>query len=157
MAMVEATLATELQNLTPTSTESSAITALVDAYATYAADAEAATPIKSTGIDLGKTAMASALSGMSASGAGLTIIPNAILAFWNGVAAGLATSFDGATAISAPPHATLETLFAATAAANTSGSKTLIEATEAIAADMHANAIVGGTVTTPGPTVTPII
>jgi hypothetical protein len=157
MALVQNTLATQLQNLAPASVEATAITNLVNAYATYAAGAAALTPILSTGIDLGKAAMQSALVGMSATGAGLVSIPAAIVAFWAAVAAGLTASFAGATAITPPPHATLAALFAATCAANTASELSLADSTAAIAANMHENAILGGTVTTAGPTVTPIL
>lgn len=157
MALNASTLATQLQNLAPSSSEAAAITALVNAYGTYAAGAAAATPILAAGINLGKAAMLTALVGMSASGAGLTKIPLAIAAFWAAVAGGLAASFAGATAITPPPHATLPTSFPTTCASNTVASATLVVSTQNIATVMHADAIIGGTVTTPGPTVTPIL
>lgn len=157
MVMVEATLATELENLTPTFTEAAAITVLTDAYGVYSSDATALTPILSTGIALGKAAMAVALIGMSAPGAGIAIIPAAIAAFWVAVAGGLATSFAGATAIVPPPHATLPATFAALMPANTAANVTLEQAAATMAMIMHTDAIVGGTVTTPPSVVTPIL
>ncbi len=153
MAMSESTLATELENLAPTSTESEAAQTLTDAYGVYAAGAIAGgVPITSAGVDLGKAAMLPALAGMSADGAGITIIPSAVVAFWNGVAGGLSTSFVGATAITPPPHATLPSAFASLMPTNTSGDVTKAEAAASIAEIMHADAIVGGTVTYPGGT-----
>ena len=158
MAMVKNTLATQLQNLAPASAEATAITNLVNAYGTYASAAAAgAVPITPAGVNLGKAAMQAALVGMSASGAGITKIPAAVIQFWVGVAGGLATSFPGATAIVPPPNAGLAALLAATFPANTSGNKTLAQAADAIATNMHAQAIIGGTVTFPGPVVQPIL
>ena len=100
--MIEATLKTELENLAPTNNEAAAISTLTDTYGIYASDATAASPILPTGVELGKTAMAGALVGMSAPGAGIAKIPAAIIAFWGAVAGGLASSFAGAIAITPP-------------------------------------------------------
>lgn len=156
MAMAQATLAAELQNLTPVITEAEAIANWVDAYGAFAAEAEAATPILEDGIDLGKDAMATAMVGMSADGQASTKIEAGIQAFWGAVATGLTSSFAGATAITPPPHAGLKGALDSTFLANTSGAVSLEDATDAIATVLHGLAIVGGTVTTPGPTVTPI-
>jgi hypothetical protein len=158
MAMVKNTLATQLQNMSPAALEATAITNLVNAYGTYAAGAAAgAVPITPAGVNLGKAAMQAALVGMSASGAGVTKIPAAIVQFWVAVAGGLAASFAGAIAIVPPPNAGLAALLDATFPANMTGNKTLVQATDAIATNMHAQAIVEGTVTLPGPVVTPIL
>lgn len=152
MALVQATLSTQLQNLAPTTVEATAITNLVNAYGTYAAGAASnAVPITPAGVTLGKNAMSAQLVGMSASGQGITKIPASIVAFWAAVAGGLATSFAGAIAIVPPPNAGLAALLAATFPANTSGNLTLAQACDAIAANMHAQAIIGGTVTFTGP------
>lgn len=156
MALSASTLSTQLQNLTPTSSEATAITNLVDAYGAYAASAAALTTISTAGINSGKAAMQSVLSGMSTSGAGLTLIPNAVIAFWTAVAANLA-SFSGATAITPPPHATIVASFATITAANKNGSASLADSCAAIAANWHTNAVTEGTVTTAGPTVTAIL
>ena len=138
MPMAKATLSTELQNMTPTESEASAISALVDAYATYASAATGAgVPITPAGIELGKGAMAPALVGMSADGAGNTKIPAAIVAFWGAVCTGFATSFPGSIAATPPPFANLPTTFPATTAANTSGEKTLAQSMDAIAGVIH--------------------
>ncbi len=158
MALTESTLSTQLQNLAATTSEATAITALTDAYGVYAADAVSnAVTLSTAGVNRGKAAMSAALVGMSASGAGLTKIPLAIAAFWNAVAGGLATSFTGATAIVPPPHASLPTTFPDTCGTNTSGQKTLAQSAAAIAGVMHADAIVGGSVTFPGPITAPIL
>ena len=156
MTMLPATLSTELQNMTPSTTEASAITALTDAYGVFAADATASTPILSAGVDLGKAAMAPALVGMSVPNAGAAKMVAGIVAFWVAVAGGLTTSFTGATAIFPPPNAGLQAALDAIFPANTAGNLSLADAMTNVANAMHAQAIIGGTVTV-GPIVTPII
>ena len=152
------TLRDELLALAPTNSEASAIDTLSNAYATYALGAEAGgVTITPAGVDLGKAALKPALVGMSASGAGLSIIPAALLAFWVAVAAGLATSFVGATLITPPPHAGLAAAFAALMPLNTAGNISKADAVLSVANMFHAAAIVGGTVTFPGPIVAPIL
>lgn len=157
MAMDEDTLATELEGMTPTDTEATAIDTLTEAYATFAADAESnAVGLEAAGLELGKTAFKAALTGMSASGAAIVSIPAACVAFWAAVALGLATSFPGATAIVPPPHATLAAEFAALMPQNVIDEVTLAQAAADIAAMMYTNATTSGTVTFPGPTTAPI-
>jgi hypothetical protein len=148
MALIQTTLADELRSLAPTALEADAITTLTDAYANYAADATAnSVALSPAGVLLGKAAMASALVGMSAAGAGIAAIPAAIKAFWVAVAGGLATSFAGATAIVPPPHASLSSAFATLMPTNTAGEVTADQAADSMALIMHADAILGGTVT----------
>lgn len=157
MPMTQAVLATQLQGMTPVSSEPAAIATLANAYAVFAADAVAgAAPITAAGIALGKAAMSTALVGMSSAGAGAGKLVTAVQAFWVAVAGGLATSFAGATAIVPPPNAGLLALLTATFAANTSTSADLATATNAVATNLRDQAIIGGTVTFPGPVVSPI-
>lgn len=156
--MSQATLATELLNLTPTATEAGAVAALTDAYGVYAAEATAnGVPLSAAGVDLGKAAMATALVGMSDPDAGLTKIPAAVAAFWSAVATGGPTSFAGATAVTPPPHTTLPADFEALMTSNTAASVTSQEAADSLAEILHTGATVGGTVTFPGPVVSSII
>lgn len=158
MVMSASVLATELLNLDPVDNEVDAITTLTDAYATFAADAVAgAQSLTAAGVALGKAAMITALTGVSVPNAGAAILVAATQAFWAAVAAGLATSFVGATAITPPPHSGLSAAFAVTFPANTSGALSKAAATSAVADDFYAQAIIGGTVTYPGPVVSPII
>ncbi len=157
MTMVAATLSTELQNMTPSTTEASAITALTDAYGVFAADATALTPILIAGVNLGKAAMAPALVDMSVPGAGAAKMVAGIVAFWVAVAGGLTTSFAGATAIFPPANAGLQAALDAIFLTNTAGNLSLADAMTNVANAMHSQAIIGGTVTTAGPVVTPII
>jgi hypothetical protein len=155
--MLQPTLASELEGMTPTDSEATAIQNLVTAYGNYAQAATALSPLLPAGLQLGKTAMQAALTGMSSPGAALASVPAAIIAFWAAVAGGLAASFAGATVIVPPPQATLISDFPSIMAANKSGSLSLAAAAAAVATSWHTNAIVGGTVTTPPSIVTPIL
>ena len=157
MPMSQSVLADELAKMTPTDQESVAIQRLVDAYGKFASDAMSLTPILPAGVELGKTAMKAALTGMSAPGAGLVSIPTSIVAFWGAVAGGLAASFAAATVIVPPPNAALPAAFPAVMVANTVGSLSRAASTAAMAAGMYADAIIGGTTTTPPAVVTPIL
>lgn len=158
MTMAEATLAGELRALTPTTNEADAITALVDAYGTYAADAAAgAATVPSTNIEAGKAAMASVLVGMSIDNAGIAKIPASVIAFW---AAAVVPPWPPAVSGVAPPNATLAGLLAKTFEDNRVESRSFEDATGAVAEDMHSQAIVGGLMNIPPPptgTPTPIL
>ena len=158
MAMSRTTLASELLNLVPVATEVEAAQTFTDAYATFAAGATAGpSTITPTGIALGKAAMAAALVGMSAPGAGASSITSGVQAFWSAVASGLATSFAGALAIVPPPHAGLNSALGDAFDANTSSAATKEAATSRIADALYTQAVAGGTVTYFGPVVVPII
>lgn len=158
MAMSASALASQLLNLVPAATEVAAIAVLADAYGTFASDAVAgAATITASGIALGKAAMQAALVGVSSPGAGSAVLTAAVQAFWAAVAGGLATSFPAATAVVPPPHAGLQALLDATFAANTAAMANLADATQAVATDLYNQAIIGGTVTFPGPVVSPIL
>jgi hypothetical protein len=155
--MSSATLAGQLAGLVPSSTEATAVARLADAYGTYAADAVAgAAPITAAGVVLGKAAMTAALAGMNAPGAGSAVLTKAVQAFWAAVAAGLASSFAGAVAVAPPPHAGLEVALDAAFAANVASGADLVDAAQVIATALHNQAIIGGTVTFPGPVTSPI-
>lgn len=156
--MVQATLATEIENMIPSNVESEAAAVLTDAYGVFASDAIGNTiPISSAGVELGKVAMSSALIGMSAPNAGITIIPAAILAFWVAVCGGFAVSFVGSVAAIPPPHASLSSAFASLMVTNKDANLSLSDAAEQMAVIMYADAIVGGTVTIPPAVVGPIL
>lgn len=149
MTMSATTLKTELLNLEPTSSEADAVQALTDAYGVFALEAEAnAVPLTQAGVDLGKAAMSVALVGMSMTG--LTIIPSAIRSFWTAVAGGVATSFPGCTAITAPPHTTLDADFQVVTEANTANKRSKDAAMEALASLLKEQAVLGGTATFAG-------
>lgn len=155
MVMVQATLATELQNMVPADNEPDAITALVDAYGTFASAAAAGPAvILPVNVTAGKAAMSAALVGMSAPGAGIASIPASIIAFW---AAAVVPPWPPAIAGVPPPNAGLAALLAATFPANMAGDLSLADATAAIAANMYAQAIIGGIMTLPPSVPTPIL
>jgi len=158
MAMSASALAAQLLNLVPAATEVAAIATLVDAYGTFSSDAAAgAAAITAAGVALGKAAMQAVLVGVSAPGAGSAVLTAAVQAFWAAVAGGLATSFPSAVAVTPPPHAGLQALLDATFAANTAARANLVDAAQAVATDLYNQAIIGGTVTFPGPVVSPIL
>jgi len=158
MPMSAAALATELLNLVPAATEAAAIITLVDAYGAFASDVQAGSAaITAAGVALGKAAMQAALVGVSAPGAGSAVLTAAVQAFWAAVAGGLAASFAGAIAVVPPPHAGLQVLLDATFISNTAAAADLADATQAVATDLYNQVIIGGTVTQPGPVVSPIL
>lgn len=161
MAMSQSVLAAQLLHLVPVATEAEAILTLADAYAIFATDAETVSvdtvvPISAEGVALGKAAMRAALVGVGSSGAGSVVLTAAVQAFWAAVAAGLAVSFFGVTAIAPPPNAGLRVLLDATFATNTAARASRATATNAIATNLHNQAIIGGAATFPGPVVSPI-
>ena len=132
----------------PFATEEEAITALVDAYGLFAADATAnGVPLLTLGLEAGKAAMAFALIDMNEEGAGLVKIPLGIVAFWEAVASGLSSSFAGATAIVPPPHAGFAESFASVAATNVETEASKEDASAIITFLLYSNAIIGGAVT----------
>jgi hypothetical protein len=155
VSLSSATLASELLAVVPETLEADAIQNLADAFADYCVGAQAATPILAGGIALGKAAFISTASGLSTSGAGAAKIVAAIHAFWSAVAGGLSASFAGATAITPAFGSLVSGDLQPVFDSNTSGSASLVAATSALASAIHAKKG-GGTVTTPGPTVTPI-
>jgi len=158
MVMSAGVLAIQLLNLVPASTEASAIATFTDTYSQFAADAVAgAATITAAGVALGRTAMQAALVGISSPGAGAAVLAAAVQAFWAAVAAGLAASFPSATAVVPPPHTGLQALLGAVFTTNTASMANLADATQAVAAALHNQAIIGGLVTTSGPTISPIL
>jgi hypothetical protein len=157
MSMSKSILANELATLIPVNTEGEAITNLADAYSVYVSDAQALTPILFGGIELGRAAMVPALSGLSLDWE--NSIQSGVIAFWSAVAGGLATSFASAIAITPPTgNSSLAAALGPVFTSNKEQNKSLIDAAAAVADVMHAAAIAGGTVTTPGApvVVTPI-
>lgn len=158
MALESSALATDLANLTPQSTEASAIIKFANAYGSYASQATAmgiqmSAPIASDA----QAAMAAGLTGLSTAGA--AAIVTGITAYWSTVDLGLASSFTGALVLTPPLGlaglpAALVTVFAA----NTSGSVDLIDAMQALADALHTGSL-GGFATFPGapPIVAPIL
>lgn len=154
MAMSASTLSTQLQSMTPTMVEATAISNFATAWATYfgsaAAGAAAYVPNPSH-----KSAMMSAMVGISVPGAGALAIQNGVTAFWVAVVSSLA--FAGSIAVVPPPTLpTIATLLTPVFAANTAGALSLAASCTAIAAVLHTNNL-GGTATLPPAVVTPIL
>lgn len=150
MAMVQATLETALLTLVPTTSEASAITALGAAYETFALGAAAGpVGITAAGVAAGRAVMETTLVGMSATDAGRTKIAASIVAFW--ATAAVPASFPTSFVVVAPPNAALQGLLNATWDAAVAAGSSLADATMAMAADMYAQAIIGGSATIPPP------
>lgn len=160
MALVSSTLASGLAALVPTPVEATAITNFCNAWATYFAGASI------TGIPVGslaaaKSAMQGALSGLSAPNAGAAAIQSGVTAFWGVIVssgAGLWVLAPSVITLIAPPPtlggiaAALSSVFASNAADPT---KTLAQATNAIATVLHTNGGLGGIATVQPPPVAP--
>lgn len=153
MAMIQSTLATEFLNLDPEIDETDAAENMAEAYRVYSLTAEAnGITILSAGSAAGKTAMKSALAGMSASGAGAGKMQSAVNAFW---AAAIPPGWPTNIGFSAQ-SGTMGGL-QGTFDSNTSGSVDKATATAAIAGVFHgASSGADGTVTFPGPIVATI-
>lgn len=162
MALVSSVLASGLLSMTPTVSEATAIANFANAWTSYFQGASVAgTPATAGTLNGAKSALQSALVGMSATGAGPAKIQAGIIAFWNTVVAS-ATSIwiippNTITLVTAPPTlgglaAALTSVFASNAADPT---KTLAQATNAIASVLHSNGGLGGIATVQPPPVAP--
>ena len=149
MTLAAATLEDALASLTPTASEATAISRLVDAWESYFGEATVSGgPLVAGSIDAGLDAMAAALVGLSATGAGAAKIASAAAAFWSTQAALATVMWVTAPVVLVPPivppaglaslQASLEAIFAA-------GPYDLDEAAHEIAAAWHA-ASTGATV-----------
>lgn len=143
MALLEATLASELENLAPTDNASAAVQAMADAYGVYFADA-VCNGIAIMSVTAPTAAMASAMAFPvpgSPAGAG-AVYQSGVVAFWAVIVAAPATYFTAAIGITPPP--TLETLGAAMASTFTGNvGLSLADSAAAMACDLHA-ATIGG-------------
>lgn len=156
MAMLSATLKSELLSLGLYETEAAAISGWAEAFDNYFQDAESnGIPVTPSSTAVAKAAMAAAMTGLSTAGA--TALATAITAYWTSLASTPGAIFAGATAITPPAllaniQTDLETVFAA----NISGSASKDAAMEAIANALHVDNQ-GGTATFPGPAVFPVL
>lgn len=152
MTLSASTLASGLAAMTPTLYEASAIQAFSDAWEGYFDESTvsgiAATPDSYASA---LSALRSAMSGCSASGAAAASIQAALVAFWNGLSAVATSVWITAPIVLVPPvvpppgltgiAAALTSVFAA----NTSSSLSLEDAADAIASALH-SANAGGTI-----------
>lgn len=163
MALVQNTLATQLQNMVPVDTEAEGINNFAAAFETYFYGASVAgIPVNPTSLAGSTTALKSAMVGAN-SNASLAI-QNGIIAFWGVVATAFVTIWTTVPPLIAvvPPtglngiQAALNTTFAS----NISGNLSLSAAASAVAATLHPTQL-GGIATLgpppPGGTPTPIL
>lgn len=86
MALAQATLQSEIENLVPTDVEADAIQAFVDAWDSYFSGASVSgVTITAGSYSAGLTALQAGLSGWSVSGAAAAKIQTAIAAFWTAI------------------------------------------------------------------------
>lgn len=167
MALLSATLSSALQAMTPTSSEATARQRFADAWETYFLGATVAgAPLVGTSISTGLSALASALVGMSATGAGPAALAAGVSAFWT-AQLGLATSmWITAPIVLVPPIvvppglAGLSAALTSTFNSNRAGGLSLVQACDAIAATIHAastGAVVPGSVPPAPPAPLPIL
>ena len=162
MALSSATLSAELQSLTPTGSEATAIAALSDAFDVYFREATVnGVPLVPAAISPGLAAMQAALVGMNAPGTGAGKLAAGVAAFWT-AQLGLATSLWITAPVILVPHivapAALSGLSAALSsvfASNVSGGLSLSDCCDAIAAAIH-TACSGATVPGSVPPAAPV-
>lgn len=155
MSLSEATLSTQLQTLGNPATEAEAIERLAEAYGTYMEDAEALTQITAFPIVFGKANMETAMVGLNVTGNAATALAAGLTAFWATVVTSGPLAFASASAIS-PAAVSIAPAIQAVFDANKALNRNLVDSADALASVIHAASISGGTVTTPGPIVTPI-
>lgn len=168
MALSSSTLADGLEALTPTDSESAAISAIVSAWDAYfggsTVNGVTATP---GSYAAGLSAMQAALVGLSATGAGAAALAAGVTAFWAGIAGLATTIWITAPVILVPPIvpppglAALSAALSAAFASNTSGSSSLADCAAAVATILHTNgglgALVPGSVPPAPPAPLPIL
>ena len=170
MPLTPSTLANQLQNMTPTTSELEAITRFTDAYIAFMSESVVTLvppiPIVPIGLQgAPKTACIAAKTGLSIDGA--TAIQSGLIAFWGAMMPLAATLYPTATLLVPPaaflPGATiLSPLLTTVFAANVQGQLSLADCCTAIASVIY-TASLGGTATVPllvppfTPTPTPIL
>lgn len=157
MAMLQATLSAALAGMAPEGDEAVVIASFTAAIEAHTLAATALTPILPAGVALGEAAMLLALVGMTDLNQAATKVQDGLTAWWAAIAGGLTTSFAGATAITPPDMSSIATDLQTAFDANLAALLNLADAADEIATVIHAAALDGGSVTTPGPVSTPII
>lgn len=160
MALSQAQLSLNLQNLTPTGDESEAKETLAESYGNYMLDATASavtiskTAIVSLGIPFSIASTTIINPGTTTTAA--NTIKSCLVGLWLNMAAFPASYFVGGTAVTIPPLLpTCNTLIEPVLISNQAGKLSLEDASDALAAVLH-TATAGGTVTI-GTIVTPIL
>lgn len=163
MTLSAATLATELENLTPTTSEATAIQRLVDAWEAYFAQSSVngitATP---GSFNAGLTAMSGAMAGLSLTNNGSTAIQSGVTAFWAAIAGLATTIWITAPVVLVPPIVPPPTLTAVAAsldvtfANNLASELNLSDAALAVATTLHTTAGLGAVVPGSVPPAAPV-
>jgi hypothetical protein len=154
MALVQATLAAGLANMSPVDNEPEAIDNLVAAWGDYFAGAAVlGIPTTPGSLEGALSAMRSALTGLS-SGEGSTIIQGAIVAFWGIIATSAATiwaTVPPPTAATPPPGlGGIGAALAGAFSANVAAEASLVQAANTVAAALHPTQL-GGIAALPTP------
>lgn len=163
MALVQATLASGLQAMTPTDTESVAIDAFADAFESYFAGASVL-GIPAGSLAAPKAAMKAAMVGLSAPNGAAAAIAAGVLAFWTTLAPLATTIWAGTIGPIIPPAVPPPGLGGIAAAvqavftANRAGGASLAAAAASVAAALHPTQL-GATVNLgpPPPGGTPLV
>lgn len=161
MALTQSTLASELENLTPTGSEATAISRLVSAYSTYFDGATVSGQTLVPGSTAaGEAAMSTALVGISGANQGATKLAAGISAFWTAQLGLATTMWITAPIVLVPPIvppaglASLTADLAAVFASNIAAGLSLADCAAAVAAVIH-SASSGATVPGSVPPATP--
>lgn len=160
MALVQNTLATELQNLVPVGTEAEGINNFAAAFETYFSGAVVSgIPVNPGSLAGATTALKAAMTGANSNAA--LAIQNGITAFWGVVVTAFATIWTTVPAlilVTQPPNlGTLEASLNTTFASNISSGLEIGPATAAIAGVIHPTQLGGiATLGPPPPAGTPV-
>lgn len=167
MALTSSTLSTALQTMTPTASEATARQRFADAFETYFLGAAVnGAPLVGSSISAGLSALASALVGMSATGAGPAKLAAGVNAFWTAQLSLATSMWITAPVVLVPPIvapaglAGLSAALTSTFNSNRAGGLTLAQACDAIAAVIHtacSGGVVPGSVPPAPPAPLPIL
>lgn len=150
MPLIQSTLASGLEAMTPTDSEAIAIQRFADAFASYFAGASVlGIPTIPGTLDASKAAMIAAMTGLSSSSAGAGAIASGITAFWTTLLP-LATSVWAGTvgpivppAIPPPGLGGIAAALQAAFDANTAAGATLAASAAVVAAAIHTTQLGG--------------
>lgn len=148
MVMLSTSLASELENMTPTDQESEAIDRFASAWETYFYDSVVgAIPANPGTLAAATNAMKAAMVGLGTQDNGAAAIQAGITAFWGIVATSAAaiwTTAPPCTGATPPPNlATISSSLASVFSSNTSAELGLSDACNAIAASLHSSNLGG--------------
>jgi hypothetical protein len=160
MPLLQATLAQGLASMAPTVVEADAINTLATAWETYFS-AASVQGVPCLTLSAPMAAFRAALVGMSAANAGPNKIQAAVDAFWGVVAGSAATIWLPVPNVVVPPAIKPPTIsgiaaaLSSVASASTAANASLEQASNDIAAVLHTNGGLGGTVTIQPPGAVP--